>query len=310
MRLRRVLLILGLGLATRLDGQTPMTMTGRLLAPNLVLISGFTNGNVLAIVADTGVVLVDAQSEKRASLADSVLRTFTAAPVRAVITTHYHDDHTGGNAYWRARGASVIAHRAVVPRAARDTVIDALPDDYGTWRHPSAKPSAMPTALLDDSLVVAVGDERVRVIHVLPAHTDGDVVILLEHANVIHTGDILEVGGPPFIDWWSGGSLDGMIAGIDRILAMTNAETRYVPGHGPPVDRAAVLRYREMLAQIRTRITDGIASGWDQAALDRAAPVEPWAATMGGSRMARHFARLVFFGLTRESRRARLERRE
>jgi len=287
-------------IASRAAAQTPLTMTGRALRDNVFVISGFANGNILAVVSDTGILLVDAQSEKRVALADSVLRTFSRVPVRTVVATHYHVDHIEGNPYWASRGAVLVAHRNVVPRAARDTVIADLPDDYGTWRHPPAVAAAMPTRLVADSLTLRVGREVVHLVHIAPAHTDGDLIVMLERANIVHTGDIVEIGGPPFIDWWSGGSLDGMIAGTERILALTNARTTYVPGHGPPVDRAAVERYRDMLVAIRARITAGVAAGWDQAALDSAAPVETWAQEMGGPRMAKHFARLVFFGLVRQ----------
>jgi glyoxylase-like metal-dependent hydrolase (beta-lactamase superfamily II) len=298
---RRTSCLLALAvIASPTGAQTPLAMTGRVLRANVFVISGFTNGNILAVTSDTGVLLVDAQSEKRVAAADSVLRTFTRLPVRTVIATHYHVDHIEGNPYWAGRGATLVAHRNVVPRAARDTVIADLTDDYGIWRHPAAVAEAMPSKLVDDSLTFRVGGEIVHVVHIAPAHTDGDLIVLLEHANIVHTGDILEIGGPPFIDWWSGGSLDGMIAGTDRILALTNASTTYVPGHGPPVDRAAVERYRDMLVAIRERIATGVAAGWDQAALDSAAPVDPWAQEMGGTRMAKHFARLVFFGLVRQ----------
>jgi len=297
-RRKRFLLALALT-PSPIAAQTPLAMTGRALRDNVFVISGFTNGNILAIASDTGVLLVDAQSEKRVAAADSVLRTFTQVPVRTVVATHYHVDHIEGNPYWSARGALLVAHRNVVPRAARDTVIADLPDDYGTWRHPSAAAAAMPTKLVDDTLTLRVGSEIVHLVHVAPAHTDGDLIVMLEHANIVHTGDIVEIGGPPFIDWWSGGSLDGMIAGTERILALTNVNTTYVPGHGQPVDRATVERYRDMLVAIRAKIAAGIAAGWDRAALDSAGPVEPWAQEMGGTRMAKHFARLVFFGLTR-----------
>src|SRR5688572_26505883 len=148
-----------------------MVMRRQEVAPGVHVISGFANGNVLAVVGADGVVLVDAQSDRRVGLADSVLRTITAAPVRAVISTHYHDDHVAGNPLWRRGGAALVAHANVPARAARDTVIHTGTGPSGVWHHKAESPEAIPTRLFADTLTLRAGDHELRVFHVDSAHT-------------------------------------------------------------------------------------------------------------------------------------------
>jgi cyclase len=289
--------------AVRTSAQTPpLVMTSEKLSEGLWVISGFTNGNILAIRGDDGLLLIDAQSEKRVALADSVLRTLDQSPVRAVVSTHYHNDHVGGNAYWHDKGALIVSARNVLSRSQRDTTITALAEEYGTWVHKPEPTASLPTLLFDDSLTWRAGNDTVRVMRLIPSHTDGDVIVYLPIANVMHTGDILEIGAPPFIDLFAGGSLDGMIAGVDTILARTNERTRYVPGHGPVVNRARVVEYRAMLADMREQMRAGIAEGWNRDAMDRARPFAKWERDLGSTRATRRFERLVFYSLSRASR--------
>jgi len=282
-------------LARAAAAQTPapdvMTMTIRELAPRVYVIAGFTNGNILALDDDAGVLLVDAQTTRRVALADSALRTVTRRPVRWIVDTHYHDDHVEGNAYWRARGAAVIAQENVVPRALRDTTIALL-----DWHHTPLSRESLPTRTFRDTLTLTVGAEVVQLVHVPGAHTDGDVIVRLPRRNVIHTGDILEVNDAPFIDWWAGGSLDGTIRGVDRILALCDDRTRLVPGHGAVVDRRALARYRAALVATSERVRTALGRG--DAPADGAALVpDEFLDVLGGPVHAARFARLTYAGL-------------
>jgi glyoxylase-like metal-dependent hydrolase (beta-lactamase superfamily II) len=210
--------------------------------------------------------------------------------VRLVINTHYHGDHTEGNAHFRRAGAQVLAQRGLRAQASRDTVIA----DWDNWHRTPLPAAAMPTREFGDSLHFTFGAEPVVVLHAPHAHTDGDAMVWLPRLNVLHIGDILEVGAPPFIDLWAGGSLAGMLTAIDRVLAMTNDSTAIVPGHGAVSTPAGLRRYREMLATIGTRVSAAIARGDSIDTVLTATPAREWDGALGGARRAQHLVRLVY----------------
>lgn len=273
--------------------QDVMRITHEVLAPRLHVFSGYTNGNVLALETRDGVFLVDAQTSKRVAALDTALRRVTTAPVKWIANTHYHGDHTEGNAFYRARGAEVWAHRRVPVQAAKDTTIAAL-----EWHRTPLDPAAMPTRLVDTREELTLGGVRVVLRHYGPAHTDGDLLTWLPEFNVLHIGDLFEVGAPPFVDWWVGGSLDGMIQVIDQVLTEVNETTRIVPGHGAVSTPADLRRYREMLVAVQTRVRAGLAAGTAADTLGTSA-VAGFEAMLGGERRARQFAGQVILGLRR-----------
>jgi glyoxylase-like metal-dependent hydrolase (beta-lactamase superfamily II) len=294
--LRSLLVALSLATpdATSLGAQSSaaLQMVIRTVAPRVYVISGYTNGNLLAVDRDDGVLLVDTQSARRVALADSALRTMTTRPVRWIVLTHYHDDHLEGVPYWRARGATtVVAQANVVPRARRDTSMATYGDDV--WHHRPAADSALPTRTFVDSLTLRLGDEPVELLHIADAHTDGDAIVRLPRRNVVHVGDIVEVGDAPFLDRWGGGTLDGMIRGVDRIVALTNDSTVIVPGHGEPITRAALARYRAALVATRERVREALAAHADPGDGATLVPVD-YLDVLGGPSHARRFARIAY----------------
>lgn len=278
--------------------QDPMVMTVRSLGPGLHVVSGFANGNILAVEGPDQVLLVDAQTAKRVGLADSALRTVTTKPVRQVVFTHYHEDHTSGMSHWRSGGAIAIAQRAVPSQMAKDTLIP----DWDGWHRTQAQATAMPDRLFADSMVLSLGSRTVVLMHVPPAHTDGDAMVWIPEENLLHVGDLVEPGGPPFIDWWTGGSVNGMIAAADMILARTNEQTRIVPGHGEVISRATVLDHRVMLVTIRDRVFAGIRNGRTLEEIQASFPAREFEALVGGSRRAGHLVRLIHYGLSKADR--------
>lgn len=289
----RVFLVLALLAPAPLQAQLAMRLTR--LTDRLAVVSGYANGNLLVVTAPGYALIVDGQSTRRVALADSALRTFTPVPVRIVVNTHYHGDHTEGNAFWRQRGARVYAHRNVALQAAKDTTIAEM-----EWDRDPLAAEAMPDSSFADSVEFNVGGEVVRAIHVPPAHTDGDVIIWLPRSDLIHTGDLIETEAFPFIDWWSGGSVGGMIAAIDGLLARGGPNTRYVPGHGPIVDRTFLETQREMLVTMARRVRDAINAGQTLEQVQAARPTADYETRLGFSeRSGRQFTRVLYFGLSR-----------
>lgn len=281
----------------RLGAQPVTQLTRTRLTDHIDVFSGFANGNVLAIRGDTGTLLIDAQSARRVGLLDSALTALNAPRVRLVINTHYHGDHIEGNAHFRATGASILAHENVARQAGKDTTIAS----WENWHRVAAVPEAMPTIVFRDSTVLRFGGEEIRVYHAPNAHTDGDAVIWLPHSNILHIGDIFELNAEPFIDWWAGGSLDGMIAAVDRVLRLVDDRTRIVPGHGPVSDRATLLSYRSMLGTLATRVRRAVEA---QQSLDELLATHPTAEydeRLGGARHGARLTRLIYAGLTMRS---------
>ncbi len=274
--------------------QDVMVMRAERLGPDLAVISGFANGNILVLTGPEGTLLVDAQSARRVGLADSVLTTLGAPPVRWVINTHYHSDHTEGNALFHGRGAEIIGQEQLPMQMAKDTTIAA----WGDWHRTPAEPAAMPTRTFRDTLLLEVNGQRVIVTHIPSAHTDGDAIVWLPDANVIHIGDLFEHLAPPFIDWWVGGRLEGMLAGVDWALAHSDSATRIVPGHGPVGTRAELVGYRQMLLGVGSGVAAQVNGGATLEAAQAAQPASAWQSQLGSQRRMNDLVALFYLGLT------------
>jgi len=274
--------------------QDVMVMRAERLGPDLAVISGFANGNILALTGPDGTLLVDAQSARRVGLADSVLTSLGAPPVRWVINTHYHGDHTEGNAYFQARGAQIIGQEQLPVQMRKDTTITS----WGDWHRTPAEAASIPSRTFRDSLTLRVNGQRIVVTHIPAAHTDGDAIVWLPEANVIHIGDLFEHLAPPFMDWWAGGRLEGMLAGVDWGLAHSDSATRIVPGHGPVGTRADLLRYREMLLGVSRGIAAGLHTGATLEEAQASHPAAPWQAQLGSQRRMDQFVALLHLGLS------------
>jgi len=283
---------------------TAMAMRAQRLGPGLVVISGFTNGNILALTGADGTLLVDAQSARRAPLADSILALLGAPPVRWIINTHYHGDHVEGDPLWRGRGAGIIGQEQLPVQMAKDTVITS----WGEWHRTPADPASFPTRTFRDTLSLQFDGQPIRLVHIPAAHTDGDAIVWLPDANLIHIGDLFEHGAPPFIDWWAGGRVEGMLAGVDWGLAHSDGTTRIVPGHGAVGSRADLLAYREMLLGLTARVADGIRAGQSLVEIQAADPAAPWQPLLVSPRRAGQFVELLYLGLTQFEPEAALRR--
>jgi prepilin-type processing-associated H-X9-DG protein len=302
MRTSRVALLLLSLLVCRVPGitaQSVMQITATPLRPGIWVLSGFTNGNILVHDDGANVLLVDGQSERRVGLADSSLRALTARPVNTVVTTHYHDDHIGGNPHWRAQGARLVAQCNVAVQAKKDTTIT----EWHEWHRTPAAAAALPTQCFNDSLIIARANDQVVLRHVPLAHTDGDLIVWLPRANVLHMGDVLELGAPPFIDWWTGGSWEGMLAAVDIGLAIADAETIIVPGHGPATSKAGMEAYRAMLQSVGQKVRDAVQRGESMDAIVASRPAAGYEEAFGSQSRADQFVQLLVVGFARQGAR-------
>jgi glyoxylase-like metal-dependent hydrolase (beta-lactamase superfamily II) len=214
------------------------------------------NGNVVMVAGDRGVLLID---DQRASDMEAIMagaRSLSAGPVSMVINTHWHLDHTGGNAALGEAGATIVAHRNVRERLGADQFMVAY-----NRRIPASPSIALPVVVYDSELDIHFGTETVRLRHTPSAHTDGDSLVFLESANVLHMGDIFFNGLFPFIDRSSGGGIQGLIRSVDVALSMTNTNTRIVPAHGPLATRADLQAWRAMLQDVSNRVQSAVDRG-------------------------------------------------
>ncbi|MEM6640098.1 MAG: MBL fold metallo-hydrolase [Pseudomonadota bacterium] len=225
------------------------------LAPNLYMLAG-AGGNVGVLVGEEGVFMVDDQYAPMSDKLKAAVAAITEAPLRYLINTHWHFDHTGGNEAFAESGAVLVAHDNVRVRMSRDEFIGLLDMEV-----PASPAAALPVITFANRLTLHFADAAITAHHVAHAHTDGDAFIHFAEENVIHAGDLFWNGLYPFIDTSSGGGIDGMIKGARRMLALADDQTRIIPGHGPLAGRDDLVAYLDMLETTRARILRLIQDG-------------------------------------------------
>jgi cyclase len=211
---------------------------------------GFAGGNVAASVGDDGLFIVDDELKPLTPKLQTALAALTKKPVRFVINTHWHGDHTGGNGGLAAAGAIIVAQDNVRKRLSVDQVLNMFGNKMSIAATP---PAALPVITFGDDVTLYLNGDEVHVIHLPPSHTDGDAIVHFKKANVIHAGDTF-TGSYPIVDTDSGGVYEGFIAAADRLLTLADDNTKIIPGHGPVMGRADLIVWRDMLIQVRDRI--------------------------------------------------------
>src|SRR5436309_4076432 len=224
------------------------------LAENLTLLAG-PGGNVVVLHGSDGLVVVDTFVAPAWPKLQESLKGF-GAPVKFVINTHWHFDHTDNNAPLRAGGATVVAHENTRLRMTQPHHLAVLELDFAP--SPAA---ALPQRVFTEVYKLEANGEPLAVTHVPPAHTDTDVAVRFEQANVLHTGDVFFNGFYPYIDGSTGGRTDGMIEAAGRLLSLADSDTKIVPGHGPLGTKADYAKYRDMLSTAGDRVRKLKASG-------------------------------------------------
>lgn len=224
------------------------------VAGNVTMIegaNGFSGGNVAVSVGDDGVLVVDDALEPVSAKLRTALAALSKKPVRFVVNTHVHGDHTGGNAALGGAGAVIVAHYNVRKRLSTEQFFEFMGSKKTIPPSPAA---ALPVVTFDDDLTFFFNGDEIHVVHVAPAHTDGDALIHFKKANVLHMGDTF-VAGYPLVDASSGGRYDGFLAAADKALSMADDATKIVPGHGPIMTKADLVAWREMLVKVRERVS-------------------------------------------------------
>lgn len=237
-------------------------------------------GNVGLSVGEDGAFLVDDQYAPLTDQIRAAIAAQTDAPVRFVVNTHWHGDHTGGNEHMGEAGAIIVAHENVRERMSTEQFIEAFGETVA-----ASPEAALPVVTFTDGVTFHWNGDEIRVFHVDSAHTDGDVVIHFIGANVIHAGDTYFNGAYPFIDVSSGGRLGGLIAAADRLLEIAGEQTRIIPGHGPLSGRAELAAYRDVLIAARERIGTMVADGMSRESVVAATPMSAYDATWGAGFM-------------------------
>ena len=202
-------------------------------------------GNLGVSIGEDGTFLIDDQFAPLTRKLLWQIGELGGGTPRFLVNTHWHFDHTGGNENLGAEGTLIIAHDNVRKLLSRDNHISAFNRDV-----PALSSEGLPMITFSHDTTFHLNQETIHVFHVANAHTDGDAVVHFQQSNVIHAGDIWFNGFYPFIDVEHGGSLAGVIAATEQIIALSDAQTKIIPGHGPVGNRAELMAYRDMLVGV------------------------------------------------------------
>jgi glyoxylase-like metal-dependent hydrolase (beta-lactamase superfamily II) len=270
-----LLVCLGILLATGIArGQqedfSKITIKTTKLADGMYMLEG-SGGNIGVSVGDDGVILVDDQFAPLTPKIQEAVSKITPRPIRFVINTHWHGDHVGGNENLGTAGAVIVAHDNVRKRMSSDQFIQ-----FMNRKVPPSPPRALPVVTFTSDITLHLNGEDIHVIHVDPAHTDGDSIVVFPKAKVVHMGDCYRQIGYPFVDLSSGGNFDGFIAVADKVMGMIDSTFKVLPGHGELSTRADLKTWRDMLAEIRASVKKQADAGKPLDAIQKMALTARW----------------------------------
>jgi cyclase len=215
-------------------------------------------GTVGVLTGPDGVFMVDSQFAPLSEKLMAAIKQISSTPIRYMVNTHVHGDHTGGDENFGKAGVTILAREELRERLAH-------PAPLANGNAAPVMPAVgLPTITYDGPVKIHMDGEVIDLIPVRAAHTDGDTLIKFENADIVMTGDFYRSLGYPFFDKANGGSLNGLIAGLDEVIAICGPNTKVVPGHGATVDRTAVAAHRDMVLAIRDQVKKMIADGKSQ----------------------------------------------
>jgi glyoxylase-like metal-dependent hydrolase (beta-lactamase superfamily II) len=207
-------------------------------------------GNVGVLVGDDGVLMIDDQFAPLSEKLTAAIRTLSQKPIRMLVNTHIHGDHTGGNENFGKMGIDIVAHDNVRVRLAR-----------GVNNQPPSPAVALPVVTYGDTMKLHLNGETITIGKLPPAHTDGDSYIHFASADVIHAGDVFRTTGYPGVDGNNGGTVKGTIDALQALVDMAGPSTKVIPGHGVISTRDDVAAFRTNTIEAQRRITDLINQG-------------------------------------------------
>ncbi len=250
-------------------------------------------GNVTVAVGDDGVIMVDGQFAPMHDKLKAAIAALTPQPIKFLVNTHHHGDHTGGNAGFAGSGVTVVSHVNVRNRLAAGTT-----SNVTGIKTPPAPAAALPSKTHTDGTTLEVKGRKADLKHPVNAHTDGDTYVYFADANVLSTGDTVTMNRYPNIDFLNGGNIKGMIAAADRYLALVNDSSKIVPGHGPLINKAQLAEFRALLVTARDRMAKLIADGKSLDDVYAAKPFADFDAKWApNERIGQNFMRVVYFSL-------------
>lgn len=260
------------------------------LAPGVAVLFG-AGGNIGVSYGEDGTILIDDQFAPLTEKIQKAVADLGAQPVKFLINTHWHGDHSGGNENLGKAGAIIMAHDNVRVRMASDQKTR-----FGEIK--ASPKAALPVVTYAEGLKLHLNGEEVRVISVPPAHTDGDSIIHWTKSNVIHMGDLFfHKMSYPYIDTGSGGNVRGVIAAAEKALAMADANTKIIPGHGEVATKADLQAYHDMLVAIVGKVDAGIKEGKTLDEIKAMRPADGFGVNPKGFITADAFVETVFGNL-------------
>jgi glyoxylase-like metal-dependent hydrolase (beta-lactamase superfamily II) len=218
------------------------------LRRNISVLEG-SGGNIAVLTGRDGKLLVDAGFAVSRPAITNALAAISSDPIKHLINTHWHTDHTDGNAWLHSAGAAITAHENTRKRLSVPTRVEGW-----NWTFPAAPAGALPAKVFATEYEMRRNDTRILLKYYQPAHTDSDILVNFTDADVIHVGDTWWNGVYPFIDYSTGGSIDGSIRAAEANLAAVTSKTIVIPGHGPVGARSDVAEFRDMLVAIRENV--------------------------------------------------------
>jgi len=250
-------------------------------------------GNITVAVAKDGIIMVDGQYAPLHDKIKAAIAAVSIQPIKYLVNTHYHGDHTCGNELFARDGVTIVAQDNVKIRLQAGTT-----NGLTGAKTPPAPQGALPTDTYTNFSKIRLNGRVADLKHIANAHTDGDTYVWFKTANVLSTGDTFTTGRYPNIDFANGGNIKGMIAATDAYLKLINARTKIVPGHGPLADKAALIEYRTMLITARDRMEKLVKDGKSEDEVVAAKPFADLDAKWAPTELAsRNFTRVVYHSI-------------
>lgn len=264
---------------------------------NTYMLKG-AGGNIGLSFGSDGIFIIDDQfaplHEKLIAVIDELTKGKVSESANTfLINTHFHFDHTGGNELLGKTGAVIMAHQNVRKRLSVEMNIP-----FFNSTNPAVADVGLPLISFEQDITLHLNGDNIDIIHVGPAHTDGDAIVHFTKSDVIHAGDILFTNSYPFIDLDNGGSVSGFINAVEKIIELAGEKTKIIPGHGTIIDRAGLKSYHKMLSTIFTRISEMVADGKTLAEIVSSKPTSEFDTEYNGFISNEAFLGLLYRDLT------------